>query len=166
MSTSRTNFTLSFGKNEMPGYHTGAGAHIGYLIGLRHSHLDNAGYSADQNGYSEKQPPPEELIEALLKEEQWRQILSSLVVCFFARGIYISEVVSELLHTAGFDIEPEEFNRIGQAIYREKYLFKTREGFSLNKLRIPKRIFETPHPGEGLKEEYMRNALRYLETIL
>ncbi|MEM4032848.1 MAG: aldehyde ferredoxin oxidoreductase N-terminal domain-containing protein, partial [Zestosphaera sp.] len=41
-------FALVFGGNEMPGYHTGPGAHIGYLIGLRHSHLDNAGYSVDQ----------------------------------------------------------------------------------------------------------------------
>ncbi len=159
-------FALAFGKNEMPGYHTGVGAHIGYLIGLRHSHLDNAGYSFDQNVFSKEQPSPEKLIEVLLEEERWRQILSSLVVCFFARGIYTPAIVSELLHTAGFDIEPEALDRIGQAIYNEKYLFKTREGFSLDTLRLPKRIFETPSPGETMKEEYIRSALRYLETIL
>ncbi len=159
-------FALAFGKNEMPGYHTGVGAHVGYLIGLRHSHLDNAGYSADQNGFAKERPDPEKLIDGLLKEEQWRQILSSLVVCFFARGIYTPETVSELLHTAGFDINPEDFNRIGRAIYHEKYLFKTREGFSLDTLRLPKRIFETPTPGEALKEEYIRSALRHLEAIL
>jgi len=41
-------FALAFGGNEMPGYHTGPCAHLGYLIGSRHSHLDGAGYSLDQ----------------------------------------------------------------------------------------------------------------------
>jgi len=36
-------FALSFMGNEMPGYHTGPGAHIGVFISARHSHLDNAG---------------------------------------------------------------------------------------------------------------------------
>ncbi|MBN2374719.1 aldehyde:ferredoxin oxidoreductase, partial [bacterium] len=78
-------FALAFGKNEMPGYHTGPGAHIGALIGARHSHLDNAGYSVDQKTLVKKEVSPEDLVEILIKEEKWRQILSSLVVCFFAR---------------------------------------------------------------------------------
>jgi len=41
-------FALAFGGNEMPGYHTGPAAHLSYLIGARHSHLDSAGYSLDQ----------------------------------------------------------------------------------------------------------------------
>jgi aldehyde:ferredoxin oxidoreductase len=41
-------FALAFGGNEMAGYHTGPAAHIGLLIGARHSHLDNGGYSIDQ----------------------------------------------------------------------------------------------------------------------
>ena len=41
-------FRPGFGGNEMPGYHTGPAAHLGGLIGARHSHLDNAGYSVDQ----------------------------------------------------------------------------------------------------------------------
>jgi len=159
-------FALAFGKNEMPGYHTGVGAHTGYLMGLRHSHLDNGGYSADQNGLSKQRATPVELVEMLLKEERWRQILSSLVVCFFARGIYLPDVVSELLHLSGFDITPEDLTKIGQSIYHEKYVFKTREGFSLDKLRLPKRIFETPSPVDYLREEYIRSALRHLEAIL
>jgi aldehyde:ferredoxin oxidoreductase len=37
------------GGNEMPGYHTGPGCHLGYLTGARHSHLDSAGYSLDRS---------------------------------------------------------------------------------------------------------------------
>ncbi|RLG47694.1 MAG: aldehyde:ferredoxin oxidoreductase, partial [Thermoproteota archaeon] len=79
-------FALSFGGNEMPGYHTGPAAYLGFLVGGRHSHLDNAGYSLDQK--IRELPPPEELVEKLIKEESWRMVLNSLVICLFARGIY------------------------------------------------------------------------------
>ena len=65
-------YALAFGGNEMPGYHTGPGAHIGVLTGARHSHLDNAGYSVDQNILTKKQLSPEKFAEDLLSEERWR----------------------------------------------------------------------------------------------
>jgi aldehyde:ferredoxin oxidoreductase len=160
-------YALAFGGNEMPGYHTGAGAHIGVLIGARHSHLDNAGYSIDQKTlFKKKLTPPEEIAEALLAEERWRQTLASLVVCFFARGIYQPDVVSKALHLAGFDIAPEALHRVGEEIHSEKYRFKTREGFSLDKLRLPKRIFETPSPAGKLDEEFIRGAVEHIKKIL
>jgi len=84
-------FALAFGRNEMPGYHTGSAAHIGVLIGARHSHLDNAGYSIDQKLIAKKQLSPEELAEALLAEERWRQVLSFV----FLPGEYISQILSQ-----------------------------------------------------------------------
>lgn len=74
-------FALTYGKNEMPGYHTGYGAHIGYLFGARHSHLDSAGYAIDKEAMT-KHFTAEQIVEKILNEEQWRQILSSLVICF------------------------------------------------------------------------------------
>jgi aldehyde:ferredoxin oxidoreductase len=50
-------------------------------MGLRHSHLDNAGYSVDQNQLVKEKIGPEKLAESLLAEERWRQILSSLLFC-------------------------------------------------------------------------------------
>ena len=157
---------LAFGKNEMAGYHTGPGTHVGNLIGLRHSHLDNAGYSIDQKVLAQKQISPEELADMLLEEERWRQILSSLVVCFFARGIYTPDIVSKLLPLLGLELKLEDINRIGTEIYREKYLFKTKEGFSLDELRIPKRIFETSSPVGKFDETYVRRALDHAKKIL
>jgi aldehyde:ferredoxin oxidoreductase len=133
---------------------------------LRHSHLDNAGYSFDQKVLAKKHVGPEELAEMLLEEEKWRQVLSSLVVCFFARGIYTPDVVSKLLPLLGFDLKIEEINRIGSEIYREKYRFKTQEGFSLDTLRIPQRIFETPSPVKEFDESYIRQALAHVKKIL
>ncbi|MEW6214942.1 MAG: aldehyde ferredoxin oxidoreductase family protein [Nitrospirota bacterium] len=160
-------YALSFGGNEMPGYHTGPGTHIGVLIGTRHSHLDNAGYSVDQKAVlAKEQLGSEELAKALLSEERWRQVLSSLVVCFFARGIYQPDIVSKALQSAGFDLAPEALHRIGEEIHREKYRFKIREGFSLDNLRIPKRIFETPLPVGKLDEKFVREVVEHVKKAI
>lgn len=160
-------YALALGGNEMPGYHTGPGAHIGVLIGARHSHLDNAGYSIDQKTLiKENLGSAEELAEALLAEERWRQILASLVICFFARGIYQPDFVIKALHLAGFDVTPEALLRIGEEIHKEKFRFKTREGFSLDKLRLPKRILETPSPLGKLDEKFIRGAIEYVKKSL
>jgi aldehyde:ferredoxin oxidoreductase len=159
-------FALAFGKNEMPGYHTGPAAHVGVLIGARHSHLDNAGYSVDQKVLAQKRISPEELAETLLKEERWRQILSSLVVCFFARGIYGPDTVTKALHLVGFELGREDLDRIGREVHSEKYRFKIREGFSLDNLRVPKRIFEVPSSVGGFDDPYVRTALGYVSRVL
>ncbi len=162
-----TEFALSFAGNEMPGYHTGPGAHLGVLIGARHSHLDNAGYGIDQKTLINQKMKPEDLIDTLLDEERWRQVLSSLVVCFFARGIYSPELITRLLGVAGFDLSPDDLQRIGREIHTEKYRFKIREGFALDTVRIPERIFETPSPIPWLNERYIKKALIYAQkTIL
>lgn len=157
-------YALSFGGNEMPGYHTGPAAHIGFLIGARHSHLDNAGYSIDQKTLIEKQLSPEELVEKLIEEESWRQILSSLVVCFFARGVYQPRVVEETLRVTGFNIDDPK--KLGREILEEKYRFKTREGFNLRNLSIPKRILETSSAIGEIDGEYIRRSIEYAEETL
>ncbi len=55
-------FALTYGKNEMPGYHTGLAAHLGYLFGARHSHLDSAGYAIDKEAMI-KPVTAEQLVE-------------------------------------------------------------------------------------------------------
>jgi aldehyde:ferredoxin oxidoreductase len=155
-------YALAFGGNEMPGYHTGPAAHLGYLAGLRHSHLDNAGYSIDQKVLMKRSAAPAELAELLLKEERWRQVLSSLVVCFFARGIYQPDTVCRALAAAGRELGEEELEALGRRVYAEKYAFKRREGFDLSSLRIPKRITETPSPSAPITEDLLRETLEAL----
>ncbi len=150
-------FALSFGGNEMPGYHAGYATHIGYLIGLRHSHLDNAGYSLDQK--VKEYPPPEEIVDKLVKEECWRQVLSSLVVCFFARGVYKPEIVSKAFKPLGYEISEDELINYGEKTYREKLKLKVEMGFK--KPRIPERIFETECTHGRLERSYIENAIDY-----
>lgn len=159
-------FALCFAGNEMPGYHTGSGAHIGVLAGMRHSHLDNAGYSIDQKTLMKGSLSPSELANALITEEKWRQILSSLVVCFFARGIYKKDMIVRALGIAGININPEDFEQLSETIYKEKYRFKIQEGFSFNNLHLPKRIFETSAPTGEINRSYIVKTLKVIRDSI
>ena len=153
-------FALAFGGNEMPGYHTGPLAHIGFLTGARHSHLDSAGYSLDQEHLKEgKLPDPEKGAEELFKEECWRQILTSLVICLFARRIYKEDVTVKALRVVGIETNVEELRKLGIDILKAKNKFKIREGFDPSKLRVPKRIFETLSPHGKIEEGYIKRAV-------
>ncbi|RLI73660.1 aldehyde:ferredoxin oxidoreductase [Archaeoglobales archaeon] len=156
-------FALALGSNEMAGYHTGYGAHIGNLIGLRHSHLDAAGYSIDQKVREIK---PKELVDELIKEEKWRQVLSTLVVCFFARKVYTSEIIVEAFKPLGVEIDEDKLLKLGERIYVEKLRLKRKMGFDVKSLRIPKRIFETETLHGKLNKELMDEALNYYAKIV
>ncbi|WP_225876076.1 aldehyde ferredoxin oxidoreductase family protein [Infirmifilum lucidum] len=158
-------FALSFSGNEMAGYHTGPAAYLTYAFGARHSHLDSAGYSLDQRTIG-KSLPPGEVVNRLYEEEAWRQVLSSLVVCFFAREIYKPEVVAEALKPVGFDLSVDDLVKLGKKIFREKYRLKIREGFNPEGVAFPKRIFETPTPHGLLSPEYMEKAKREYVALI
>ena len=153
-------YALSFGGNEMPGYHTGPGCHIGYLSGARHSHLDSAGYSLDQDAMKRKEDlKPMEVAEKLMKEEAWRQVLGSLVVCFFARGAYTPEVIVQALGAIGINLTAEDLDALGMRILKLKQAYKASEGFDLEKVRIPKRILETPSSLGPIDEVFIQKTL-------
>jgi len=160
-------FALAFGGNEMPGYHTGPGAYLTYLLGARHSHLDSAGYAVDQVDLREgRKRAPEELARALFSEEARRQILSSLVVCFFARGLYDFKVVSRCLAVLGEEWDEGTLRSLGEGILRRKYEFKLGAGFDPGKLHIPARITETPTPHGEIDPGYLRAAAAALAALL
>ncbi len=157
---SGSEFALSFGGNEMPGYHTGPAALLGHLTGSRHSHLDSAGYGIDQKAIAKgDRLDPERTAALLIDEERWRQILSSLVICFFARAIYTPEIVSKALNVMGWDLAPDDLNKVGVEILKAKYEFKLREGYDFRKIRIPQRVLETPTPFGLVAEEYVRQGI-------
>jgi len=161
-------YALAFGRNEMPGYHTGPATYIGYICGARHSHLDNAGYSIDQKPREKFPDTPEKIADELYEEEAYRQILSSLVVCFFARGLYTKEIIREVLSVCGISMTADELDTLGRSILAEKYRFKIREGFSLepDSISVPERILTLPS-GYGMIQEadIRRGVARYRELL-
>lgn len=131
-------FACHLGGNEMPGYHTGYGSVVGFAVSSRHSHLDNAGYSIDQ---SKKEDSA--LANNLLEEEIERNILTSLVICLFARKVYSRDIILRALDSVGIKVTNEELTEAGKEILRLKYRIKEKLGYSLNSIKIPERYFET-----------------------
>ena len=151
-------FAMTFARNEMPGYNTGYGNYLGLLIGLRHSHLDNGGYSLDQKA---KGLSPEETVERLVREEMWRQVLSSLVVCFFARNIFKPELVERAFRPLGIEVSQDELEKLGERIYMEKLRLKREMGYEPDLSQIPERVFEVNTPHGKLDREFFEKALSH-----
>jgi aldehyde:ferredoxin oxidoreductase len=135
-------FAMALGKNEVSGYHTGPSSIVGQLVGVRHSHLDNAGYSIDQKA-AKKSMDPEKMVDELIKEDDSRGVFNSLVGCLFARGVYTEANIVDALASVGIEKTQDELAELGKKIFREKYRFKVREGFDLAAAYVPKRFYET-----------------------
>ncbi len=134
-------YAMTFAKNEMPGYHTGYGALVGAVVGARHSHLCNAGYSIDQTmGAFDK----EKIVEGIFNEEKERCMLNSLTICLFSRKVYDRETILSALNAIGYELTDEDLTAIADRIYRTKLKIKELLGFELKNVRLPKRFFETP----------------------
>lgn len=131
-------FACHLGGNEMPGYHTGYGSVVGFAVSSRHSHLDNAGYSIDQAKKDNK-----ELVKSLLEEEIERNLLTSLVICLFARKVYNRDIIIKALDSVGIKTTNEELTEMAKEILRLKYRIKGKLGYSLDSIKIPERYFET-----------------------
>ncbi len=135
-------FAMALGGNEVSGYHTGPASIVGQLVGVRHSHLDNAGYSIDQKA-AKKQLDPERMVDEIIKEDNSRGTFNSLVGCLFARGVYTEENIIDALGAVGITKTKGDLQTLGESIFNEKYKFKIREGFDLSRARVPRRLFET-----------------------
>lgn len=133
-------FAMQIAGNEMPGYFTGYGYLLGCGVGARHSHLDNAGYSFDQEM---KQPDDEQLVDRILAEEKWRGVLTSLCICLFARKVYDEPTVLEALGAVGIDMDSASLAELGERIFRLKVDIKKRLGFDYNDISYAERFFET-----------------------
>lgn len=135
-------FAMTLGKNEVSGYHTGPASIVGQLVGVRHSHLDNAGYSIDQKA-AKKPMDPEAMVNEIIKEDNSRGVFNSLVGCLFARGVYTEDNIIDALGAVGITRSKDDLQDLGKRIFDEKYKFKVREGFDLSHAHIPRRFYET-----------------------
>lgn len=133
-------FAIAFGKNEAPGYMTGLHSYLGYATGVRHSHLDSAGYSIDQKKINSKKTDSE-WTKSMYDESVWRMVLNSLVICLFARNIYSPQIICEGLQILGFDgFDEKRLNETATTIHAMKTRQKKNFGFKFSELYLPKRL--------------------------
>lgn len=160
-------YAIAFGKNEAAGYSTGLWAFLGYATGVRHSHLDNAGYSVDQGNLSKPQPD-EELTKGMYKEGVWRMALNSLTICLFARNVYSKEIILEGLSVLGIEGWSEErLNAAAKKIHALKYKFKEDCGFRFEDQELPGRLTRTLTSNGRLSAERFKVEIeRYRQLVL
>ena len=137
---------LQFNNQTPAGYSTGPYSMIGHLIGGRHSHLDNAGYSIDQKTLSKPIDPAKDIL-SLIKEEEWRNTLNSLIICLFARNLYTPELIVECFSNLGIKKSQEDLLALGYNV--QKLRIKTKIDFGFNYSHI---------------EEYLPNRLYQMQT--
>ena len=152
-------YAMTLGGNEVSGYHTGPASIVGQLVGVRHSHLDNAGYSIDQKAIK-KPMSPETMVDEIIKEDNSRGVFNSLVGCLFARGVYSEENIIDSLGAVGIVKSKDDLQDLGHRIFQEKYKFKVQEGFSLSAARVPRRFYETVSASGMVTEEAIAEMVK------
>jgi aldehyde:ferredoxin oxidoreductase len=124
---------------EMAGYATGEVYFVSQALGLRHSHLDSGGYSYDQK---EKSKDTKKAVDFLVKDEQGRVLLTSMVACLFARGVYTDELLSRCLKAVGYDLLAENLGPVSRNIQKLRWKNRFATGYVPEEVVIPKRFFE------------------------
>ncbi|MEM3074031.1 MAG: aldehyde ferredoxin oxidoreductase N-terminal domain-containing protein [Nitrososphaerales archaeon] len=152
-------FAASLGGNSPAGYATGYGHIVGTLVGARHSHLSNSGYSIDQQIISGK-AKVDDIAEFLVRQENWLYVLYSLVACYFSRSVYTPEYVVEALTTVGINTTKEELEKLGMKVFHNLYKFKMQEGFDLEKQYIPKLLKELDTPIGRLEPQTLNKIVK------
>lgn len=159
-------FAITFGRNEAPGYITGLHGFLGFSTGIRHSHLDSAGYSLDQKKRGVEKPA-EAWTEDLFREGRWRTLLNSLVICLFARNVFTMPTILEGLAALGMTQWDEgKLQELAKKIHVMKYQLKKDLGFSFERERLPKKLASV-YTATGIidESEYLRQ-MRVFEDLL
>lgn len=157
-------FAVSIGKNSPAGYATGYGFVVGTLVGARHSHLSNMGYSIDQKAVKSNLSL-EHIIEKIADEEDWLYVYYSLIGCYFARGVYDEGTIVKALDLIGLTKTDKELRDLGNEIFQRLYRFKVREGFNLAREQIPKRMTEIETPYGKLDPSRLREMVQHYIRI-
>jgi len=124
---------------EMAGYATGETYFVSQTIGFRHSHLDTGAYSFDQKN---KDQDIEATLKFLLDDERERVLLTNLVSCLFARGVYKPALIAEALDCLGFSTLAHTLDETSETVRNLRWRLKLQTGFDPAKTRIPKRFSE------------------------
>jgi aldehyde:ferredoxin oxidoreductase len=124
---------------EMAGYATGEVFFASQALGLRHSHLDSSGYAYDQK---ENVKDPAKAVKFLIDDEQGRVLLTSMVGCLFARGVYKDELVAACLKSVGYDKIAETLGPVSRGIQELRWKARFATGYRPEEVTIPKRFSE------------------------
>ena len=137
---------------EMAGYATGEVYFTAQSLGFRHSHLDTGGYTYDQ--LNQKQDV-DEAIRFLVDDERGRCLLTSMVSCLFARGVYSSELLSSALASIGQEALAADVDGLGERVQRARWRLRFKTGFDPSTYDVPRRLRKITTWKGALDEAYL-----------
>jgi aldehyde:ferredoxin oxidoreductase len=108
-------------------------------MGLRHSHLDTGGYSFDQK---HETPEIDKTLKFLVEDEAGRVLLTSMVSCLFARGVYQDDLLRECLSVVGYGGLADRMDEAAKTIQRLRWRVRLQTGFDPSQVKIPRRFYE------------------------
>jgi aldehyde:ferredoxin oxidoreductase len=137
---------------EMAGYATGETFFVSEALSFRHSHLDSSAYSADQKPQDKDAA---KVAAGFVKDEAGRCVLTSMVGCLFARGVYNNERLTMALNSLGYADVAANLGPAGEAIQRLRWRLRLRSGYDPANARIPKRYSEVVTWKGTIDQAYM-----------
>ena len=148
---------------EMAGYATGEVYFASQALGLRHSHLDSGGYSYDQK---ETGADVSKAVGFLVKDEQGRGLLTSMVACLFARGVYTDELLTRCLKSIGYGSLAENLGPVSRNIQELRWRMRLGTGFIPEDVTIPKRFYEVSTAKGAVDADFLGGVMReYAKAI-
>jgi aldehyde:ferredoxin oxidoreductase len=149
---------------EMGGYATGEVFFTSQALGFRHSHLDSGGYSYDQK-HEDKNV--EKAVDFLLRDEQGRVFLTSMVACLFARAVYKDELLADCLNSLGYRTLADNMDQVAQNVQKLRWRLRLGTGFDPEAVKIPKRFTEITTWKGTIDKKYLSNLKKeYAKRIL
>lgn len=124
---------------EMAGYATGEVFFVSQAMGMRHSHLDSAGYSYDQKATDKDVA---KAVAFMLEDERQRCVLTSMVSCLFARSAYSEESIGKALEVMGYPEVAANLSTAASTVQKLRWKTKFATGFDPDQVKIPKRYLE------------------------
>ncbi len=124
---------------EMAGYATGETFFVSQALGFRHSHLDSAGYAYDQKDVGKD---ARRAAHFLVEEERTRVLLTSMVACLFARGVYTEPMLARCLDSVGYGALAARLPDLARDVQRLRWNLRAATGFDPEAVEIPRRFTE------------------------
>lgn len=149
---------------EMAGYATGEVFVVSQALGLRHSHLDAAGYVYDRHNQT---TDLKAAVDFLLQDEQDRVGMTSMVACLFARSVYRPETLAECLSVLGYQHLAARLPEVSRQLQILRWRNRFATGYDPRQITIPRRFFALNNWKGPLNQEFVRDLQEaYAQQLL
>jgi aldehyde:ferredoxin oxidoreductase len=137
---------------EMGGYASGEVFFVGQALGLRHSHLDVGGYS-----YEEKHPERDaaSAVSFYEADERDRCVLTSMVACLFARGVFTDALLAQCLRSVGYETLAQDLGALGREVQKRRWRARLATGYQPEAVTVPKRFTEVTNWKGGIDPGFL-----------